>query len=36
MFTSNDRSMIEKARALIGHGITNSTYDRERKNINHG
>ena len=31
MFTSNDSSTIEKARALIGHGITNSTYDREKK-----
>ena len=31
MFTCNDKSTLDKARALIGHGITNSTYDRERK-----
>ena len=31
MFTCSDNIIANKARALIGHGITNSTFDRERK-----
>ena len=33
MLTINNKSLADKARALIGHGIKNSTHDREKKKI---